>query len=62
MTREATAMRNLCTAVREQPPLTAIREDPVQQQRPCTAVREHPRSLQLEKTLYSNRGPAQPSK
>ena len=35
-TREATAIRSLCTTPGEQPPFAAAREKPVQQQRPST--------------------------
>ena len=36
-TREATAMRSLLTATREEPPLAARREKPTRQQRPSVA-------------------------
>ena len=38
--REATVMRSLYTAVREELPLATTREKPVQQQRPSTAENE----------------------
>ena len=39
-TREATAMRSSHTATRQQPPLTATREKPVQQWRPSTVKKK----------------------
>jgi len=37
---EATAMRNLCTRRREEPPLATTRENPAQQWRPSTAINQ----------------------
>ena len=57
---EATAMRNPCTATREQPLFTVAREKSLKQQRPSTAAAAAAKSLQSCPTLCDPRDGSPP--